>query len=67
MYYFINNILFDNKNYKLGGLWNKNQEKYKRYIRKQIKKESQTQIKELEQEISKTIGTNLLKALDDIS
>lgn len=41
--------------------------KYKKYIRKQIKKESQTQIKELEQEISKTIGTNLLKALDEIS
>ncbi|BET14700.1 hypothetical protein [Fusobacterium vincentii] len=45
----------------------KKSRKYKKYIRKQIKKEFQIQIKELEQEISKTIGTNLLKALDDIS
>ena len=45
----------------------KKSRKYKKYIRKKIKKESQTQIKELEQEISKTIGTNLLKALDEIS
>ena len=45
----------------------KKSRKYKKYIRKQIKKESQTQIKELKQEISKTIGTNLLKALDEIS
>ena len=45
----------------------KKSRKYKKYIRKQIKKESQIQIKELEQVISKTIGTNLLKALDDIS
>lgn len=37
--------------------------KYKRYIRKQIKKQLQTTANSLEQKI----GTNLLKALDDIS
>nr|DAQ12888.1 MAG TPA: hypothetical protein [Caudoviricetes sp.] len=26
MYYFINNILLNNKIYKIGGLWNKNKE-----------------------------------------
>lgn len=37
--------------------------KYKRYIRKQIKKQLQTTANSLEQKI----GINLLKALDDIS
>ena len=41
--------------------------KYKRYIRKQIKKQLQTTANSLEQKISEAIGTNLLKALDDIS
>jgi hypothetical protein len=33
--------------------------KYKRYIRKQIKKQLQTTVNSLEQKISGTIGTNL--------
>ena len=37
--------------------------KYKRYIRKQIKKQLQTTANSLEQKI----GTNLLKAFDEIS
>lgn len=41
--------------------------KYKRYIKKQIKKQLQTTANSLEQKISEAIGTNLLKALDDIS
>ena len=41
--------------------------KYKRYIRKQIKKQLQTTANSLEQKVTETIGTNLLKALDDIS
>lgn len=41
--------------------------KYKRYIRKQIKKQLQTTANSLEQKITETIGTNLLKVLDDIS
>ena len=41
--------------------------KYKRYIRKQIKKQLQTTANSLERKISGTIDTNLLKALDEIS
>ena len=41
--------------------------KYKRYIRKQIKKQLQTTANSLERKITETIGTNLLKALDEIS
>ena len=45
--------------------------KYKRYIRKQIKKQIKKQLQttanSLEQKVTETIGTNLLKALDDIS
>lgn len=33
--------------------------KYKRYLRKQIKKQLQTTVNSLEQKISGTIGTNL--------
>ena len=39
--------------------------KYKRYIRKQIKKQLQTTANSLEQKITETIGTNLSKVLDD--
>jgi hypothetical protein len=53
--------------HKIRRLMKQKSRKYKRYIRKQIKKQLQTTANSLEQKISEKIGTNLLKALDDIS